>query len=101
MFPPGSWRLFSPEAQHRALLEVAEAISQHRDLRELFHELAARLHGVVEFDYLNLTLLTRRATSCGCTSSKPKDPARFVLGQNFRWVKRRPDGCGKHSSRSF
>ena len=46
----------SPEAQHQALLEVAEAISQHRDLRELFHELAARLHGVVEFDYLNLTL---------------------------------------------
>src|ERR1700681_4192669 len=46
----------SPEAQHRALLEVAEAISQHRDLGELFHELAARLHGVVEFDYLNLTL---------------------------------------------
>jgi formate hydrogenlyase transcriptional activator len=46
----------SPDAQHRALLEVAEAISQHRDLGELFHELAARLHGVVEFDYLNLTL---------------------------------------------
>src|SRR6202163_2505040 len=46
----------SPEAQHRALLEVAEAISQHRDLGELFHELAARLHGVGEFDYLNLTL---------------------------------------------
>jgi formate hydrogenlyase transcriptional activator len=46
----------SPEAQHQALLEVAEAISQHRDLGELFHELAARLHRVVEFDYLNLTL---------------------------------------------
>jgi formate hydrogenlyase transcriptional activator len=46
----------SPAAQHRALLEVAEAISQHRDLAELFHELAARLHGVVEFDYLNLLL---------------------------------------------
>ena len=46
----------SPEAQHQVLLEVAEAISQHRDLGELFHELAARLHGVVEFDYLNLTL---------------------------------------------
>jgi len=46
----------SPEAQHQALLEVAEAIAQHRDLGELFHELAARLHGVVEFDYLNLTL---------------------------------------------
>jgi formate hydrogenlyase transcriptional activator len=46
----------SPEAQHHALLEVAEAISQHRDLGELFHELAARLHRVVEFDYLNLVL---------------------------------------------
>jgi len=46
----------SPEAQHQALLEVAEAIAQHRDLGELFHELAARLHPVVEFEYLNLTL---------------------------------------------
>ncbi|MGH9679654.1 MAG: GAF domain-containing protein [Candidatus Acidiferrales bacterium] len=46
----------TPEAQHQALLEIAEAIAQHRDLAELFHELAARLHRVVEFDYLNLTL---------------------------------------------
>ena len=46
----------SPEAQHRALLEVAEAISQHRDLGELFHELAERLHRVVHFEYLNLVL---------------------------------------------
>lgn len=46
----------SPEARHQALLEVAEAISQHRDLGELFHDLAERLHRVVEFDYLNLIL---------------------------------------------
>src|SRR6202163_2961095 len=46
----------SAEAQYQALLEVAEAIAQHRDLRELFHELAARLHRVVEFDYLSLIL---------------------------------------------
>jgi formate hydrogenlyase transcriptional activator len=46
----------SPEAQHQALLEVAEAIAQHRDLGELFHELAERLHRVVQFDYLNLIL---------------------------------------------
>lgn len=46
----------SPEARHRALLEVAEAIAQHRDLGELFHELAERLHRVVEFEYLNLIL---------------------------------------------
>ena len=55
-FPTPRVAAASPEAQHQALLEVAEAIAQHRDLGELFHELAARLHGVVEFDYLNLTL---------------------------------------------
>jgi formate hydrogenlyase transcriptional activator len=54
--PTRLWAAASTEAQHQALLEVAEAISQHRDLGELFHDLAARLHGVVEFDYLNLTL---------------------------------------------
>jgi formate hydrogenlyase transcriptional activator len=46
----------SPEAQHRALLDVSEAISQHRDLGDLFHELAERLHRVVDFEYLNLIL---------------------------------------------
>jgi len=42
--------------QHQALLEVAESIAQHRDLGELFHDLAQRLHRVVHFDYLNLVL---------------------------------------------
>jgi formate hydrogenlyase transcriptional activator len=46
----------SSEARQQALLEVAEAIVQHRDLGELFHELAERLHRVVNFDYLNLVL---------------------------------------------
>src|SRR5271169_2823389 len=46
----------SPEARHRTLLEVAEAIAQHRDLGELFHDLAERLHRVVKFEYLNLIL---------------------------------------------
>jgi formate hydrogenlyase transcriptional activator len=40
----------------QVLLEVAEAIASYRDLRELFHVLAERLHLVVEFDYLNLIL---------------------------------------------
>ena len=46
----------SPEARYQALLEVAEAIAQHRDLGELYHDLAERLHRVVEFEYLNLIL---------------------------------------------
>src|SRR6202035_3021248 len=47
--PPASLR-------SQALLQVAEAIAHHRDLSELFHDLAARLHDVAHFDYLNLVL---------------------------------------------
>src|SRR5260370_33309688 len=42
--------------QLEALLEVSEAIAQQRDLRALFHDLATRLHFVVEFDFLTLIL---------------------------------------------
>jgi len=42
--------------QLEALLEVAESIAQHRDLAALFHDLAERLHSVVDFDFLTLML---------------------------------------------
>jgi formate hydrogenlyase transcriptional activator len=42
--------------QLEALLEVSEAIAQQRDLPALFHDLAARLHYVIEFDFLTLVL---------------------------------------------
>src|SRR5262249_34952037 len=42
--------------RYRALLAVAEAISSHRDLPALFHDLAGRLQQVVPFDYLLLVL---------------------------------------------
>src|SRR5712692_3287354 len=42
--------------QLEALLEVAEAIAQHRDLTALFHDLAERLHCVVDFDFLTRML---------------------------------------------
>ena len=38
------------------LLEVAESIALHRDLAALFHDLAERLHCVVDFDFLTLVL---------------------------------------------
>ena len=38
------------------LLEVSEAIASHRDLGALMHDLAPRLHGLVEFDGLALIL---------------------------------------------
>ncbi len=42
--------------QLEALLEVSEAIAQERDLPALFHDLAARLHSVIDFDFLTLVL---------------------------------------------
>src|SRR5580693_3482811 len=42
--------------QLEALLEVSEAIAQQRDLPALFHDLAVRLHSVVDFDFLTLIL---------------------------------------------
>src|SRR5271170_7219489 len=42
--------------QLEALLEVSEAIAQQRDLPALFHDLSERLHCVVDFDFLTLTL---------------------------------------------
>jgi formate hydrogenlyase transcriptional activator len=43
-------------SQYQALLEVSEAIASHRDLDQLFRELAPRLHRVVQFDFANLIL---------------------------------------------
>jgi formate hydrogenlyase transcriptional activator len=42
--------------QLEALLEVSEAIAQQRELPALFHDLAERLHSVVDFDFLTLIL---------------------------------------------
>src|ERR1700730_3781360 len=73
----------SPEAQHQALLEVAEAIAQHRDLGELFHELAARLHGVVEFDYLNLTLHDAARNVMRLHILETEEPTKIRPGAEF------------------
>ncbi len=43
-------------SQYQALLEISEAIASHRDLDQLFHDLAPRLHRVVQFDFANLIL---------------------------------------------
>jgi formate hydrogenlyase transcriptional activator len=81
--PTRKWAASSPEAQHQALLEVAEAIAQHRDLGELFHELAARLHGVVEFDYLNLTLHDAARNVMRLHILETEEPTKIRPGAEF------------------
>jgi formate hydrogenlyase transcriptional activator len=61
--------------QSQALLQVAESIALHRDLGELFHDLAERLHRIVQFDYLNLVL---------------HDPARQVMRLHILETSRPP-----------
>ena len=48
--------LDSSSRQFEALLEVSEAIAQQHDLNALFHQLAERLHFVLQFDFLGLVL---------------------------------------------
>src|SRR5215471_8414029 len=45
-----------PSRQYLALLELSEAIASHRDISELFHDLACRLRNLFEFNYLGLFL---------------------------------------------
>jgi formate hydrogenlyase transcriptional activator len=42
--------------QYETLLEVTESIASHRDLSELFHDLAQSLNNVLHFDYLSVRL---------------------------------------------
>jgi len=41
---------------NQSLLDVSQAILQHRDLAGLFRDLSTRLHSVLRFDFLNLIL---------------------------------------------
>src|SRR5499426_3116189 len=43
-------------SRYQALLEISEAIAVHRNLNELFQDLAQRLPRIVPFDFINLVL---------------------------------------------
>ncbi len=69
--------------QHQALLEVAEAIARHRDLGELFHDLAQRLHRLVQFDYLNLVLHDPARQVMRLHILETSQPTRIQAGMEF------------------
>ena len=41
---------------YQSLLDVSKVILEHRDLSGLFRDLSARLHSILQFDFLNLIL---------------------------------------------
>jgi formate hydrogenlyase transcriptional activator len=54
ILPPQERGLLS--SQYQALLEISEAIAVHRNLNELFQDLAQRLPRIVPFDFISLVL---------------------------------------------
>src|SRR6267154_738534 len=79
--------------QLEALLEVSEAIAQQRDLPALFHDLAGRLHSVVDFDFLTLVLhdasrnvMRLHVLETRIPSEKPTGSESPVEGNPSGWV---------------
>jgi formate hydrogenlyase transcriptional activator len=79
--------------QLEALLEVGEAIAQQRDLPALFHDLAGRLHSVVDFDFLTLVLhdasrnvMRLHVLETRIPSEKPTGSESPVEGTPSGWV---------------
>jgi formate hydrogenlyase transcriptional activator len=79
--------------QLEALLEVSEAIAQQRDLAALFHDLAGRLHSVVDFDFLTLVLhdasrnvMRLHVLETRLPSDKPTGAESPVEGNPAGWV---------------
>src|ERR1700676_4296998 len=72
-------------SRSQALLQVAESIAHHRDLAELFHDLAARLHDVAHFDYLNLVLhdAERGAMRLHLLEGLREQPPQLRVGREF------------------
>ena len=75
----------SLSSRSQALLQVAESIAHHRDLAELFHDLAARLHDVAHFDYLNLVLhdAERRVMRLHLLEALREQPTQLRVGKEF------------------
>src|SRR4029077_9343536 len=70
------------------------------DLRELFHELAARLHRVVEFDYLSLILHDAARNVMRLHILEAEEPGKIRPGAEFR-LGETPSGLVWETQRPF
>ena len=87
--------------RYQALLEVAQAISTHRDLDELFRDLAQRLPRVVHVNFVALSLHDPARDTMRLHSIQANVPADLVGGMRGRSMKAQPDWCGRRSSPSL
>ena len=66
--------------QYRTLLEVSEAISTHRDIDELFRDLAQRLPRVVHVNFVALSLYDPARNTMRLHTIQANVPAELVGG---------------------
>ena len=76
----------------RLLLEVTESIASHRDLEELFRDLAHRLPKVVPFDYINAVLHEPARDVMGLWLLVTSIPSTIIPGLEIP-VDESPGGC--------
>lgn len=68
------------EERYRTLVEVAEAISSHRDLDDLFRELARRLPRVVQVNFVGLSLYDPARNTMRLHTIQANVPADLIGG---------------------
>ncbi len=73
----------SAAEQYRTLLGVSESITTHRDLAELFRDLARCLHQVVAFDFLALILYDAARNVMRLHILESTLPARVQIGNEM------------------
>jgi formate hydrogenlyase transcriptional activator len=101
--PPEAARAAPFEHSRRlleALLEVSEAIAQQHDLPALFHDLAGRLHSVVEFDFLTLVLHDSERNVMRLHILETHSPAEGVAGRESP-VENNPSGWVLQTQQPF
>jgi len=68
-----------PARQYLILLELSKAIASHRDLTDLLHDLAGRLHNLFDFDNLVLMLYDERRNLMRMHTLDTTEPAMLAF----------------------
>jgi formate hydrogenlyase transcriptional activator len=87
--------------QYQTLLTITESIASHRDLSELFHDLAQSLGNILQFDYLSMrrhdpqgNVMRRRILER--SSPVELDDELPVDGSRGGWVWENQQRCSSH-----
>jgi formate hydrogenlyase transcriptional activator len=87
MATPGTTQLTMPVAdsarKYIGLLEVSRSIALHRDFGEIFHDLAGRLHNLVDFNFLVLVLYDPARNVMRLHVVKAESPGAIEVGNEY------------------